>query len=53
MYKGIKIFLEKLKFFQNYQRFLSKIGRIFACIEYCVMRIAWILVLPAASMRLI
>jgi len=25
--KGIKIFLEKLKFVKNYQRFLSKIGR--------------------------
>jgi len=27
MRKGIKIFLEKLKFFQNYQRFCSKIRR--------------------------
>jgi len=28
MRKRIKIFLEKLKFVKNYQRFLSKIGRI-------------------------
>jgi len=28
MRKGIKKFLEKLKFVRNYQRFLSKIGRI-------------------------
>jgi len=41
MRKGIKIFLEKLKFVKNYQRFCSKIRRFR---PYCVLRDAYCVV---------